>query len=226
MNLRDFFKNFFNSHKNGVFGVALGVAILFYYLQSSLSLPETKIISEPKARSAPFFKLMTFGYWPAATDWMWIETLQIIGGKNFSASVKPHALQFYELATDLDPRFYELYEQSAVLFSFFFKSPEDSIHFLKKGIDVSSPRWPRTYTLHLLMAYLYAYELNDWEKAKASFLSASEIPGSPPYLQKMKTWLSEEGSEKTLAKRVLTMLVRQTQDPVLKAGYEERLKSL
>lgn len=226
MNLSNFLKNFILSHRNVGFFVALGICSLLYGFQGSLPPPEMKIVSVPKARTASFFKLITFGYWPAATDWMWIETLQISGGQNFSETVKPHAIQFYELATDLDPRFFELYEQSGVLFSFFFKSPNDSIHFLKKGTSVSAPGWKRTYTLYLLMAYVYAYELGDWEKAKEAFLRASEIPGSPDYLQKMKTWLNEEGSEKILAKRVLSMLIQQTDDPALKATYQERLKNL
>ena len=134
------------------------------------------------------------------------------------------AVGFYEIATDLDPRFYELYEQAGILFSFYFKSPDESIHFLEKGINHVSSDWSHPYSLHLLVAYLYSYEKNDWIKAKEYYLKASEFKGAPAYLKNMRVWLSEKDSEKKLAKRVLTILTQQTLDEKLKSEYQERLK--
>ena len=201
------------------------VCPVLFFVQSQIHIPESSLPEQPKEFSAPFFKFVTIGYWPAAVDWMWIQALQIIGGKNFSPEIMPFAVGFYEMATDLDPRFYELYEQAGVLFSFFFKSPDTAIRFLEKGIRNADKEWIHPYTLHLLAAYLYSYEKNDWLKAKEYYLRAADLPGSPAYLKNMRMWLSEEGSEKKLAKRVLALLIQQTTDELLKEEYQKRLKA-
>ncbi len=228
MKLSIFFKQKLPSHQSHRFVATLCATLicpLLFFIQSQVLLPEEFRNLQPKALNAPFFKFVTFGYWPAAVDWMWIQTLQIIGGKNYSQEMKPFAVYFYEIATDLDPRFYELYEQAGVLFSFYFKSPDESIHFLEKGIEHRSEKWNHPYQLHLLAAYLYSYDKKDWSKAKGHYLKAADIPGAPEYLKNMKKWLLEKDSEKLLAKRVLTLLIRQTPDEFLKKEYEERLKA-
>ncbi len=201
------------------------VAITLFLMQSYMVLPEGVKNLKPKELSAPFFKMITIGYWPAAVDYLWIETLQIIGDKKYSTDLVPFAANFYELATDLDPSFYELYEQAGVLFSLLFKNPDLSIHFLEKGVNNAPARWTHLYTLHLLTAYLYSYEKNNWEKAREYYLKAANVPGSPAYLQNMKIWLVEPGSEKKLAQKVLKLLASQASDELLKSQYMERLKA-
>lgn len=186
---------------------------------------ESKIL-EPKPYTAGFFKILSLGYWPVAVDLMWLKALQYVGSKHFSIENRPHLFQVYELATDIDPEFYMFYEQAGVVFSFFFKNPDDSIYFLNKGIRNRSPRWMHPSTLYLLSAYIHAYEKNDWVKAKESFLAAANEPDSPPYLKEMKNWLKTEGSERELGKRVLYLLMSQTKDENLKKEYLERLKRL
>lgn len=226
MKWSSFFKSGVYSHRFVATLCGMLVSPLLFYIQSEISLPKSLILEEPKIRSAPFFKFVTMGYWPAAVDWMWIQTLQISGSSEYTKKMIPTAVQFYELATDLDPRFYDLYEQAGVLFSFYFKSPDESIHFLEKGVQNISEDWAHPYTLHLLLAYLYSYEKNDWAKGREYYLKASELKGAPKYLQNMRVWLSEKDAETKLAKRVLSMLASQTSDERLKADYLERLKKL
>jgi len=209
---------------------------ILFFAQSQIQIPDFKPTKmEARAYTAPFFKFVTIGYWPAAVDWMWIQAIQIGGSKNYSPELIPPTRFFYEMVTDIDPKFYALYEQGGVLFSFFFHAPEESIHLLEKGIRAFNgftdeekrvKGWSHPYTLHLLLAYVYSFEVHDWAKAKECFLKAANVPGAPKYLQAMRTWLNEKGSEKVLAHRVLVLLVQNTTDPVLKTQYEEKLKNL
>lgn len=212
----------------------MSACLALFLLQSQIKLPEFNLAArEGRKYSAPFFKAASMGYWPAAVDWMWIETLQFTGGDSKQVSV-PYAVSFYEIATDLDPRFYGLYEQAGVFFSFFMNAPVESVRFLEKGIRnyealpiVVHPikGWDHPYTLHLLAAYVYAYQMNDWPKAKEYYLKAAEVPGSPQYLQNMRKWLDEPDAEKNLAVRVLKILIQMEKDPATKSKYEEKLKS-
>jgi tetratricopeptide (TPR) repeat protein len=180
--------------------------------------------------SAPFFKFVTGGFWPAAADALWIQTIQKIGSANYSPATLPEAREFYRLASDLDPNFYELYEQGGLLFLFFYENPEAAQEILSKGIQVyeggSAPKafWTHPYTLYIFMANVYAFQLSDWPKAKEYFLRAAQVPKAPQYLVQMQEWLQKEGSEKTLARKVLIRLIENTNDPVIRSKYEERLK--
>ena len=234
MNFNVFFKQNRNSHRvvNGAI-TAVFCSVLFF-IQSQIKIPEFSAkYSQNKILSSDFIKFSTIGYWPAAVDWMWIETLQRNGDRNYSPELIPSIKAFYQMATDLDPKFYELYEQAGVILSFYFHAPDESIHFLDKGIRFYDhangtsevKTWSHAYTLHLLLAYQYSFEKKDWSKAKEYYLKAAAVPGAPGYLQSMRMWLKEKGSEKELAKRVLNLLIKSTTDPILKSQYEEKLKN-
>ena len=235
MNWSSFFIYNRYSHRFVISVIAVILCPILFFAQSQILIPEFSPIKiEARPYTAPFFKFVTIGYWPAAVDWMWIQTIQVAGGKNDSPALLPSVRFFFDIATDLDPKFYALYEQGGVLFSFILHSPKDSIHLLEKGIhafdgfsdsEKKVKGWSHPYTLHLLLAYLYAFEVHDWEKAKECFLKAADVPGAPRYLQNMRFWLEEKGSEKILAHRVLILLIQHTSDPELKAQYEEKLKS-
>jgi len=215
--------------------IAVILCPILFFAQSQIHIREfSPTQMEAKSYNAAFFKFVTIGYWPAAVDWMWIQTIQVAGDKNYPQKLVPSVRFFYEIATDLDPKFYDLYEQSGVLFSFFFKDPADAAHLLEKGIHSFNafPKtsekvkgWSHPFTLHLLLAYVYSFQMHDWAKAKECFLSAAEVPGAPKYLQNMKFWLEEKGSERILARRVLNALIQNSTDPVLKSQYEEKLKA-
>jgi len=234
MKLRLFFTQNQNSRSFVKLLITTVLCTALFIIQSQIKIKDfSSKPSQNKVFSSQFFKFSTIGYWPAAVDWMWIETLQRSGEENYAPELIPSTQAFYEMATDLDPRFYELYEQAGVVFSFFFHSSDLSIHFLEKGVhfyerNLSSggtKSWSHPFTLHLLLAYQYSYEKNDWSKGREYFLRAAEIPGAPPYLQKMRIWLSEEGSDRLLAKKVLTLLMNNANDPIQKSQYKEKLKA-
>lgn len=189
-----------------------------------MELPRPFIDTSPKPYPSSFFKLLSLGYHPALVDWMWIQSLQVIGGRNFNSERMPMARNFYDLATDLDPRFYDLYEQAGVLFSMFFKSSDDAIYFLEKGVRNIHPSWTHPYTLHLLLFYEYAFSRKDWEIAKQHYLLAAEMPNAPVNLQLAMSWLKEPNSEKRLARQVLKALIDTTTDDFLKKEYLKEIK--
>jgi hypothetical protein len=205
----------------------VGASSINIYTQNSFN----RVTENPIAYSPQFFKWITGGFWTSAVDAMWIETLQLISqaGENHS-EVSKRARDFYDLATDLDPYFYELYEQAGVLFLFYLEEPDPAAHILEKGIAVLKTRqppkafWTHPETLYVLLAYVYAYQKNDWAKAKAIFLEVSDLPTAPPYTKNMRIWLEKEGSERILARKTLEWMMNTTKDETLKQKYREKLK--
>ena len=219
MTSRFFFK--FSSLKSfrsgfGAIGAALLLCPLLVWVQSGMELPSVRTDTQPKPYSAPFYKFISIGYSPAVVDWMWIETLQLIGNRKYPPSLKPVARSVYDLATDLDPKFTVLYEHGGVLFSVLFHSTDDAIYFLEKGIRNGDPGSSHYLTLHLLLFTQYVFGKKDWAKAKEVYVKAAELPGAPAGLQNVKNWLMEKDGEKKLARQVLKVLINTTDDEFLK----------
>jgi hypothetical protein len=188
--------------------------------------------------TVPFFKWITAGYWPAAVEGMWIGLLQEAGQSNSPnrAQQTQSAASFYRLATDLDPYFYELYDTGTIHIGMLASQPQLACDLVDKAMQAyrekvlfMSPEfqkrfWSHPYTLLIYQAYLYAFELQDWTKAKAAFLAAAAIPGAPAYLIQMQKWLKEEGSESKLAVKILKLMINTTADDTLKQVYNKKLK--
>ncbi len=223
MNLRAFFSR-------QSFLVFLFCPILLF-LMTNVEFSQPKLFKPAEYQLTPqFFKFISCGFWPAAADLLWMQTLQRVGEANYSPETLAETLGFYRLSTDLDPNFYEAYDQAAVLFSFFYEAPGAALEMIDRGIHVYESGnvpvkfWTHPYSLYLHRAYVNAFLKNDWSAAKEDYLKAAYTRGAPPYLQNMKLWLQKEGSEKKLAVKVLTLLIQNARDPVIKAKYEEKMK--
>ena len=223
MNPRLFF------HRQSLFG-AMGCALACLLL-SQLQFPQQTVFNAPHYQlSAPFVRWVTAGYWPAAVDALWISTLQEIAETRYTPENQAHAESFYTLATD--PYFYELYEQGGILFLFYFKDSRAALSLLEKGVSVfenaNPPKefWTHPYTLYLFLAYVHGFLRSDWAAARQNYLKAAGVPGAPAYLLQMKTWLQGKDSETLLGRKILSLLIQNTEDPVEKEAYEEKLKQL
>lgn len=186
--------------------------------------------NDPYVATPEFLKLLSAGYWPAVTDYLWLGAISEIGTGQYTEANFKRSYEFYDLGTKLDPDFYELYEQAGVAFSFFYENAEASLEFLNRGIDrfesgLAPPRfWTHPVTLYIHRAYVYAFLANDWPRARLAYLAAADAPNAPHYLQVAREWMIKEGSEKILATRVLKILIRNTSDEKLKKKYEEKLR--
>ena len=225
MNLRDFF------HRHTFVALLLGSGCLWSASRLKIEQPFSSNATQYQL-SASFFKWVTGGFWPAAVDALWIQTLQKVSADGYTSNNLAASREFYRLATDLDPVFYELYEQAGVLFLFYYEAPEPAREILEKGIRAyeagitPSQFWTHPYTLYIFLANVYAFQMNDWPKAKETYLRAALVPRAPHYLVQMQSWLKTEGSEKILAQRVLRQLIDHTDDAFVRSKYEEKLKKL
>ena len=222
MNKRRFF------HHQTMFALVF-CPFLFVFANSTV-FNQPKLYKAAEYQLTPrFFKFISAGFWPATADLFWLQTLQKIGTGVANHDSMEEVLGFYRLATSLDSGFYLLYDQAAISLSFIYEDPKAALEMIDRGIKVylsgnyPSRFWSHPWSLYLYRAYVNAFLLNDWGAAKEDYLKTAELPGSPPYLQGMKQWLVQEGSEKKLAVKVLKVLINSTTDPVIKAKYQEKI---
>jgi hypothetical protein len=184
----------------------------------------------------PVYRLVTAGFWPAAVDFLWIRSLQEIGGEKEPApgaspdAARERLIHLYREIHSMDPNFYETYEQGAVYFALIRNDPAPALEILDRGIAAHrsglAPRafWTHPVSLYLLRGYVNAFLREDFEAAKQDYLNASRVPDAPEYLRSMRDWLLEEGGARKLARKVLKILSDQSEDPVLKQKYREALE--
>jgi hypothetical protein len=204
----------------------------FVFVTSAIEFQNPKVKSDTAYElTPPFFKLITFGFWPAAVDALWIRTLQFVGDRALTADDAPSVIRIYRLAQSLDPYFFETYEEGALTFSVLLSEPDLSIELLDRGIQVfesgnAPPRvWKRAYVLYLYRAYVHGFLKNDFVATKKDYLAAEGAPGAPAYLHDMKEWLKKEGSERRLGLQILRGMIRTTEDPLVREKLQEKLKS-
>jgi hypothetical protein len=220
-------RTFFHPHA----GIALIVCFSLVSVMRTVEFKADRVVTDTGYElTPPFFRFVTAGFWPAAVDYLWIETLQGIGQGDFPKATLARLVTFYRLVQNLDPDFFESYEHGAISFAMYFEAPEAALEVLDRGIlayesgRVPQKFWTRPYSLYLLRAYTNSFVKGDFKAAKIDYLRASEVPGSPLYLQNMKKWLKEEGAERVLAVRVLKQMILHADDPELKSKYEQKLR--
>lgn len=225
-------KPYFNRH---IF-VGLFVSILFFggiqptFLKWDSLNTERPPLSFLSDYSAAWVKLVSGGTWPMAVDALWIQTLGLIGSGQYPRLAQDQARHFYRLANELDPAFFELYEQGGVFFGFFLEDSRGAQEILKRGIaayetgTMPPAYWRRPFALYLHLAYVQAYLDQDWAQAKQTFLRASQVPNAPLYLSGMSEWLKKESGERELAVRVLKVLIQTTADETLREKYRQKLE--
>lgn len=225
--------NLLTVFKSGVMGSLL-LAICLAFFVGSVDLPRGGVPHDPGYEVTPrFFKFASFGFWTAAVDALWIQTLQemALNPGEISMGRVRKLVSLARLEQDLDPGFYESYAHNAVVLGMDLQAGEEAIEILDRGIRVHEsgvyPKgfWDHALFLHLLRGYIHAFVLGDFGSARMDYLRASEMPGAPLYLQGMKSWLKEEGSDRKLAVRVLKVMILNTSDVDLKKRYEAKLKA-
>jgi hypothetical protein len=221
----------FSFSRTGRWIATLLVCSGVYALALSMDFPKARLQKASEYQLTPqFFKFISVGFWPAAHDYLWIRTLQLIGSGETGGDVLRDSVGFYRLSTALDPYFYEIYDQAAVNFSCIFDAPFAALEFIDKGIRIyeraNPPKrfWSHPYSLYLYRAYVNAFMRNDWAQARIDYLRAAYTPGSPAYLQQMKKWLQDGDGDRKLAIRVLKWMIRTTEDVRIRQKYEEKLR--
>jgi hypothetical protein len=212
--------------------LALFFPCLFLFLMSPIEFRNPEVRTDTAYElTPPFFKLVTFGFWPAAVDALWIRTLQGIGDRGLSKATAPELSRFYRLAQNLDPFFFETYQQGAIAFSMLTEEPDFALEVLNRGIKVYEtggyPKhiWDRPFILYLYRSYVNGFLKNDFYAAKEDYLAAEAAPGAPAYLHDMKKWLKNEGSERILAGKILRSMIKSSADPLIRKKLQEKLKT-
>lgn len=153
-------------------------------------------VARQKIADPLIYRLVSFGQIPLVVDAMLLRFLLEDQSISFVAK-GAHPPSFYDLnlATDLDPGFFDLYFTGANYLAVIRNDGQGARDLLLKAekfrLEVLPDQpsafkrryWSREFSIPFLLAYVYLFELNDIQKASEYFIKASEIERSPPYLK-------------------------------------------
>ena len=178
------------------------------------------------------FKAFTFGHWTVGVDWLWIRSLQEQELEHVPRGT--HAPVYYamDLATDLDPAFFEVYWAGTNYLAIVRDDVTGSLNLVEKGIqfikqDLNNyPEsfrenyWEGSWNLYLLLAYLKLFEFNNMLEAANAFQEAASLPGSSKYLTTLARRLRAPGGQYEVGIRLLSFMITGLKDTP--AGRQSR----
>lgn len=191
--------------------------------------------------NSKLLETISFGNIPIVVDFLWMKSLQ-------DPTLSPHTIWpegqhppvYYDvdLATDLDPAFYEAYYAGANLLSILRNDGRGARDMLLKGEAFQSSdlsgfpaltreiNWGQDWQIPLLLAYVYLFDLNDMSNAAHQFEMASASPKSPQYLQHLVQRLRVPGGQYEVGLKLISFLMSMTQDEVILKEYDQKREAL
>lgn len=225
----------------------LAALVAFLILGQAWSLQQLRFrdvafVEMPKEQEAKWdpslVRMLSFGQLPTTIDLLWLRVLADPAYAHVLAGQHAPAYYDLDLATDLDPAFFELYHLGSYLLSIVRNDNTGARDLLEKGRrfhrealsaypeSFQKKYWGQAWGIYLTLAYVYLFELQDMPQAARVFREAAEIPGAPVYLQSLKERLARTGGEYDVALRLLNHLIEQAPDEPSRERLMSKRRSL
>lgn len=218
-----------------VLALAVHLSVRLRSLETVWVVPQE---SQLQSWDPRLFRILSVGHLPAAVDWFWLKSL--VDPAANKVPVGMHANLYYnlDLLTDLDPAFFEAYYVGANLLSVIRDDFTGARDLLLKGNafrktrlpqyppEFQSKYWRGQFTIPMLMAYVFLFDLNDMPSARAAFREAAATTGAPPYLAHLSARLEAPGGEYEVSLKLLNFLITTASDPRVRENLEKQRDSL
>ena len=181
------------------------------------------------------FEIMTFGQLPAAIDWLLIRSLVSDPSTSHVAKgTHPSAFYDLDLATDLDPAFFQVYARGANALAVIRSDGPGAVHLYEKANRFRKDRlpsypdkfrqgpWRDDWRIPLLQAYVYLFELDDVVSAGKAFQEAAESPAVPRYAKILAKRFAEDDGAYQVGLRLLGFMIKTATDELTQQKLTQR----
>lgn len=179
--------------------------------------PERLIKLDPRIA-----RILSTGHLPAVVDWLWMKGLQDDAVFHVTPGNHPPAYFDFDLATDLDPAFQEIYLAGGNLLAVIRDDKTGARDLLLKADrfftenlstypkEFQDSYWGNSWGIYLTLAYVYLFELEDVPQAAVAVAKAAELPGSPEYLDQLANRLKTPHGQFEVALRILNFMIEKS----------------
>jgi tetratricopeptide (TPR) repeat protein len=146
-------------------------------------------------RSGSSVKAMSLEYAPLMADIYWTRAVQYFGNKQLAHDTNLELLwPLLDVTTTLDPELLPAYRFGSTFLGEPSPRgaghPELAVKLLERGIQ-ANPR--DVWRLYQDLAYVYYFNLKDYNKASEAFLNGSKMPGAQAFMKMMAAKIAGEG---------------------------------
>ncbi len=178
---------------------------------------------------APILKVAALEYQGLASDMLFLKSMVFIG-ETLERKEKPRVkdwewrwwLKTLDVATDLDPYFFDPYFYANAFLPWEASMPEEANTLLKKGSRYREWDW----MLPFFIGFNDFYFLQNDSEAAEFLMEASRRPGGNPMYASIASRLAFKEDRIETAIFFLEQTARNTEDRNLKMRYEIRIKAL
>lgn len=168
--------------------VSLGCATI-----ALVTAPPTRADASIDATPWPpgIVRVAALGRTYAASDIVWLKTVQLLGSNEQAAKEWPQLERWIELVTELDPSFEEPYFLGAILLVTDPRRSPDVDRLLERGQNA----FPKLYHLPMLRGFVAQFGSLDPRAAAAHYERASRLPNAPAHLAALAKRLAKETND-------------------------------
>lgn len=211
-------------------------------LVETIRLMETAWVEPPSSRTLHWnpdlFKTLTFGFWPAVVDGLWLRTLQDTSLTHVDPGVFSNLYYDLDLAIRLDPAFYEIYVYGAPLIAIARADGIGARNLLLEGERFrtsSLPTWPglsrerfwkNEWRVPAALGYVYLFELEQMAPAVRYYRLAAQVPSAPEYIKKLERKFETVEGQIELGMRFLGSYIEIADQPEIKKKFYEKRDKL
>lgn len=146
-------------------------------------------------RSGSSVKAMSLEYAPLMADIYWTRAVQYFGNKQLAHDTNLELLwPLLDVTTTLDPELLPAYRFGSTFLAEPSPRgaghPELAVKLLQRGIQ-ANPR--DVWRLYQDLAYVYYFNLKDYNQASEAFLNGSKMPGAQAFMKIMAAKIAGEG---------------------------------
>jgi tetratricopeptide (TPR) repeat protein len=159
---------------------------------------------------------ISLGYDDLLADIYWLRALQYFGGTRFVDADSGHLYKYFDILTDLDPKFVNAYRFGG---SFLAEPRPLGLGDVGNGMklfDKGRMNNPDNFRIPLEQGFVYYLNLKDYEKASELFGEASDKPGLSDlrraHLKGMSASALAKGGNRDLSRRIWEYIYEDTPD--------------
>jgi hypothetical protein len=203
--------------------IVLGTMVSLQYVldehQDRTALQKEGLAQLPRGE---YLKPVLLGYQHLGADVLWLRMVQVLGKKWQTAVDFEWLYHALDVITTLDPQYTYAYQVGGIVLTETAHRVDLSNRILEKGLASHIDAWWLPFNL----GYNYFFFIGDAKKAAEYMVQAAELPGRPSYVPGLATRMYSEAGNPEVAINFLEVMLRQTEDELIKQKLKIRIKEL